>query len=258
MNEAWNMLNGRFYVFALTVLFMTVASSHAWKGSPLFAAGELGLNKTMPDNADFDRPFEAPLPALVSDANGKRMIQLSCCRDYLSVRNHIIGSDTDADYRVLRFQTVSCDALALLKSAIVALHAALPRDFRQLTATRSYPATLWPAVSDEEHRKLARKGATLRSASGRSSLRVEEGGVLELESTGFGIRLTLLARGDFDHDGWEDAAFRWEGYALKGSYSDARLAVLTRTGNGRGLHELDLNKLMSAKRRCSGKGKIRR
>lgn len=238
------MVTGRFHVIALSVLFLTGTSLHARKIPALFAAGELGLHEAVPNNADFDRPFEAPLPALVSDANGKRMIQLSCCRDYLPVRNHIVGSDTDADYRVLRFQTVSCDALALLKSAIVALHTALPADFRQLNATRSYPATLWPAVSDDERWKLARKGATLRTVSGRSSLRVAEGGVLELESTGFGIHLTLLARGDFNHDGWEDAAFRWEGYALKGSYTDARLVILTRKGNERGLRELDLNKLL--------------
>ena len=236
---------GRFYVIPLTVVLLASTSLHAQKAPVLFAARELGLHDTIPNNADFDRPFEAPLPARVSDVNGKRMVQLTNCRDYLSVRNQIIGSDTDSNYRVLRFQTVACEALALLKSATVAVHTKLPADFQQLTATRSYPASLWPAVSDDERRKLARKGATLRTASGKSALRIVEGGVLELESSSIGMHLTLLARGDFNHDGWEDAAFRWEAYALKGSYTNARLVVLTRKGNERDLHELALNKLLS-------------
>jgi hypothetical protein len=67
---------------------------------------------------------------------------------------------------------------------------------------------------------------------------------LELKDDSVVLHLTLLARGDFDHDGWEDAAFRWEGYALRGSYSDVKVVVLTRTSAG-SLRELPVDKLLA-------------
>jgi hypothetical protein len=241
------MMRGRFLLIAVAVSLLAGGCLQARKASiPLFAAKELALHDAIPAKADFDRPFETPLLAMVSDARGKRLSQLSSCRDYLAVRGHIVGSDTDADYRVLRFQTVPCEAIALLKSATAAAHTAMPSDFKRVTDANSYPASLWPAVSDDERQNPARQTGTLQTASGKTTLSLDKSGALELESGGYGIHLTLLARGDFDHDGWEDAAFRWEAYALQGSYTDARLAVLTRKGNERTFRELNVNRLLSA------------
>ena len=62
--------------------------------------------------------------------------------------------------------------------------------------------------------------------------------------SGYGFHITLLARGDFNHDGCEDAAFRCEGYALHAGYADARLVVLTRTDVNSNLLELPLKQLL--------------
>ena len=192
----------------------------------LFAAQELQLKQAVPDEAAFSRPFEDPLPALLKD---KQRIQLGNCRDYLAVRRQITGSDNETDYHALLIQTAPCIALSLLKSAGIAQQSALPKTFSNYTNTAYYPATLWPAISDEEQKSRVWSTGTLSAYTKKTALRTINKTALGLEMSGYGFHITLLARGDFNHDGWEDAAFRWEGYALHADYADARLVVLTRT-----------------------------
>jgi hypothetical protein len=236
---------------ALVLVVGFVLAAHAWAQDviPGFAAKELGLQHGSPEDVDFERPFEAPLPARIADAQGKRLIKLNNCLELLAVRERIVGSDNDANFRVLRLEAVPCVALALLKSSAAANRTSLPGDFLQEITTSSYPASLWPAVSDDERQQSAAPGATLATVSGQPVLHALDGVTLELEAAGIVVHLTLLARGDFDHDGWEDAAFRWEAYSTKGSYSDARLIVLTRTEANAGLHELALDLLLAPDRK---------
>jgi hypothetical protein len=238
----------KFYKRILAVLVTFFVFTHlctcAFAASALFAAKELQLKDAVPSEADLDRPFENPMPARIAGTGGGRMMQLASCRDYLAVRNQIIGSNNENDYQVLLYQAIPCIALALLKSASIAPQTALPKDFLRQTDTTSYPATLWPAISNEEIQRLERPGATLHTASKKKALTKLNDETLELKASGFGLRLTLLARGDFNHDGWEDAAFRWESYALHGSYTYSRLVVLTRTNADSGFRELPLHQLL--------------
>lgn len=229
----------------ITFVFTNIFTG-AFAASTLFASKELELKNSVPSESDLDRPFEDPLPARVAGPEGKHLLQLINCRDYLAVRNQIVGSNNENDYQVVLYQTVPCIALALLKSASIAPRTALPENFLRDTDTTLYPATLWPAVSDDETKLLKRPGATLFTASKKKVLRKLNEESLELQASGFGLRLTLLARGDFDHDGWEDAAFRWEGYALHGSYTYSRLVVLTRTSSEKNYRELPLEQLLLA------------
>jgi hypothetical protein len=232
---------------AFIVVMATFCMTSAWaqEAIPVFVAKELGLQQAMPGDVDFERPFEAPLPARIADSEGKRLVPLNNCREYLAVRGGIVGSDNDADFRVLRLQTVPCVALALLQSATPAIETALPPDFLAQTSASSYPASLWPAVADDERQRLSAPDMTLAMAAGETAWHVLKGELLELEAGDFGVHLTLLARGDFDHDGWEDAAFRWEAYARKGSYTDARLVILTRTEMDAVLRELSPDTLLA-------------
>ena len=169
---------------------------------------------------------------------------LGNCRDYLAVRRQITGSDNETDYHALLIQKVPCIALALLKSAGIAKQSALPKTFSNYTNTAYYPVTLWPAVSDEEQKSRAWSTGTLLTYTKKTALRKINKAALGLEMSGYGFHITLLARGDFNHDGWEDAAFRWEGYALHADYADARLVVLTRTDQKSSLTELPLEQLL--------------
>ncbi|NOS88528.1 MAG: hypothetical protein HOP34_08310 [Methylococcaceae bacterium] len=229
----------------LALIGIAFTCTHAFADVALFAAQELQLKDAIPNETEWDRPFEDPLPALLTTSKDKQLVQLGNCRDYLAVRNQITGSDNDADYRVLVFQTVPCIALSLLKTASIAKQSALPKNFHSYTNTAFYPATLWPAVSDEEQKSRAWSTGTLLTYSKKTALRKINTETLGLEMSGYGFHITLLARGDFNHDGWEDAAFRWKGYALQGSYIDSRLVVLTRTTENSGFLELPLKQLLA-------------
>jgi hypothetical protein len=237
----------RFSALLVAALF-ALPNCRAWalEDIPIVAASELGLPLSVPAYGDFDRAFGAPLPARLNEAAGGELIVLNTCRDYLAVRDRITGSDTDANFRVLRLQTIPCLALALLKLAAVATRSALPQDFRQQLGTSDYPASLWPAVSDDEREQQSLPDATLATVSALASWQVADGETLELEDSGVSLHLTLLARGDFDHDDWEDAAFSWEAHAVQGSYSDARLVVLTRNGAETRFREMNWSALLGA------------
>ena len=181
--------------------------------------------------AKLDELFFDPLPAALAMAGGgheRRLLRT--CRDYLAVKGQIVGSDSEVDFRVLRAKGVDCDALAVMGMATTAARSALPRDFLTVTETRLYPASLWTNLSDDERAKAARPSSTLQSMSSTRRFKASRPNTLLLEDPAYGIPLTLLARGDFNGDGWEDAAFRWSGYARRGSYRDARMVVLTRIG----------------------------
>lgn len=235
----------RFPRLAASAIALTAMWDAAVADIPLFSAAELGLNSSTPSEMDFARPFETPLPAKVKNTDGNRLMQLENCHDYLNLHDRIIGSDNEADYRVLLLQTTNCVALALLQSAKPAQQTALPKDFLLNTKTRDYPATLWPAISKDERQRLMKPKITLQDASKKTTFSKEDKKSLKLEASGMGLRLTTLVRGDFDHDGWEDAALRWESYASKGSYANARIVVLTRTAPKQGFQELSLDRLLS-------------
>ena len=222
--------------------FVALGIGPAHADSALFAAKALQLKTAVPDQDEFTRPFEDALLARV--AKDKPLVQLYNCRDYLGVRSQIIGSDNETDYNALRFQTLPCIALALLKSASVAKKSALPKNFLRYKNTAFYPATLWPAVSDDERKNHQWATGTLLAYTQQTALRKTHNNALELEQSGWGLRISLLARGDFNHDGWEDAAFRWEGYSLQGSYIDSRLVVLTRTNEKASFIEIRLDQLL--------------
>ena len=242
--------------------------------APLAQAGEpiapralpaLGLAGAMPVDADLDHLFEFPLPARIKQANGETtLIDLRHCRDWLQLpRSQVVGSDNEAGWQVLRMQGVRCDAMALLRSATPADRTALPARFASLLATALYPASLALAPSRDERARWAKPGSTLAQATGRARWQLgSQAGVqsspaapakpglreptLVLRPGGSLVQLTLLARGDFDHDGWEDAAFLWQAAVTQGTLVDARLVVLTRYRSAAGplLRELAVDALL--------------
>ena len=217
----------------------------------------LGLSAALPTAADLSRPFPDTLPARIrtadtrtaegsQTADASRMTELVTCRDWLAQRRSVVGSDSDASWRVLRLQVVPCEAMALLVAASPALHSALPARFAQELVTARYPVGLWLAPSRDEQARLARPGSTLATASGKARWQGLAPDGLKLNAKGWQIQLTLLARGDFDHDGWEDAAFLWQAASSPGSLTDARLVVLTRQAGSAALLELPVDGLLPA------------
>lgn len=234
-------------------LLLVTAQARADAPQPPHALPALGVDSRQPVDAALDKPFEFPLPARARTAQGRQRVELRHCRDWLQLRHQVTGSDNDAAWRVLRRQVVPCEALALLLAATTPTGSALPADDpRRPLLTARFPASLWPAPSDDERRRLAVPGQNLARASGVmhwgkvDDAARADGEQLALRTRSWRLSLTLLARGDFDHDGWEDAAYLWQADALRGSFSDARLVVLSRTASGEVFHELAVDGLLSA------------
>lgn len=195
------------------------------------------------------QPFDAPLPATLRSAQGqKQRVMLAHCADLLAQRDSLVGSDSDAHWRVLRAQQVECEVLALVQRSRPATSTALPRLVTASTPEFSpgrMPASLWPAPSADERAELARPGQTLASATAAQAWSPgRETGVLELDARGMRLRLTLRLRADVDGDHWEDLVFALEAQALHGSYADSRTVVLVRPQAAALLREIDLAALL--------------
>jgi len=206
----------------------------------------LRITGPLPAPADFIRPFEDPFPLRVRRDGNTTRVELRHCQDWLDQRSAAVGSDNDAAWRVVLQQTVPCEALAWLAAARTAQRSALPADLSQLRDTRVYPGALWPTPSPQQQSQLMASGRHLGQASGVARFArtpvapatTPPQGQLGLRTAAWLITLTPLARGDIDGDGWEDAAYLWQAQSRQGSFSDARLVVLTRTAPGARLQVL--------------------
>jgi|SRR5579859_4125718 len=215
--------------------------------SVVYAAPELGLLAPIPTSADLVKPFDEPLPIVTTGASGRQLGQISSCQEWLDLRDPITDSDNGPDYNAVMVQSVTCAALGVLKDARPAKQSALPADFVKYVDLGKYPATLWVSISDEDVAKASRPGLSLKDMTGRSMFQIEDKKVLSLVSGSRKLQLRLLARGDFDHSGWEAAAFGWEGSTVGGSYDVNRLVVLTRRSFDQPFRELPLGSLLPGK-----------
>ena len=227
------------------VLVAALAASFAIaQQRPPMSTPALGLGAKLPQPADLLRPFDTPLPLLLKTAADPQRIEAVHCADWLKHRAAAVGSDNDAAWRVVRFQTVPCEAIAVLGQARPAAQSAWPNAPEPTTAV--YPGALWPAPSAEAQRRQSAPGMTLARASGLARWTTTTDGTLTLSNNRWRVNLTLLARGDFDGDGWEDAAYRWQAEALQGSYADSRLVLLTRRAGQAGYTLMDAEPLLRA------------
>ena len=200
---------------------------------------------TVPRTIALDRKFDDPMPLHLHGDPYDHTINAANCAEYEKLRSRVDGSDNALDYDVVKYQGANCDALALMRRAFASPRSALPPgDFLAWRSTDLFPGSLWAAFSDDEIASLASPTATLRTASSKAAFRSVPEHFLELEGRGAGVHLTLMGRGDIDHDGWEDAVVLVEGYAKGGSNRTARVAVLTRRAGETRLREIPVGSLL--------------
>jgi hypothetical protein len=233
---------------ALAAAALAVAACNAAEPggiAPTIAPGLELPAGTVPQAIRLDRKFDDPLALHLHGDPYERTINAANCADYEKVRTRVDGSDSSLNYEVVKYQGASCDGLALMRRAVASPQSALPPgEFLTWRSSDLFPGSLWSAFSDDEIASLASPKATLKTASGKASMKNVQGKFLELEDAGGGVHLTLLGLGDIDHDGWQDAVVLVEGYAKGGSNRTARAAVLTRrTGEVR-LHEVSIDGLL--------------
>lgn len=223
---------------ALAAVILLVAAGPGRAGDPPSApalqpgAGEsLGIANPGDAAAALQRPFDDPIALKLGTSRATSTPP--DCRALLELAPHIVGTRFPADWDVLQRQLADCQALRWLAAAGQARQSAMPSRLHAARETWRWPATIWPAMSQDEVDALAGAGQTLRQASGRRlwarsapGRGTPEG--LTLVARGYTVGLQWLARGDFDGDGWEDWLLRWQAGAEGGSWRAVRCVLLTR------------------------------
>lgn len=141
-----------------------------------------------------------------------------------------IDISTIADYDYYRFKLllVSCIAIDKYSKASAAHTNTFPfeldKDF-----IYQLPATIIPLLSQSEF--LKRQGLSVKSYDTGTQVTVEKGNIFKLLTKEDEVYLTLLARGDFTHDGFEDLLVQSEWYARNAHGKHVDLLILSRTAS---------------------------
>ena len=97
------------------------------------------------------------------------------------------------------------------------------------------PLDLGPQISNEESEAVARAikaGKSWLEFYPDTKINKQTSDSIELSVDGFGITLTVMAYGDFDHDGYDDALLCVSHSAIGGTLNYSFNAMLTRTNAG--------------------------
>jgi hypothetical protein len=231
---------------ASTVLWPLVLVRAEVQGAPASGTGValmpgaqkvLGISWPSEAGTALARAFDDAFDIQVREGANPRTLRPSDCIVLLEVQDHIAGTRPPGDWSLLQRQLAVCHILRWLSHGAAAGRSALPSDISLIRETRVWPASTWPAVSADEATALARPGQTLQSASARRLWQVltpqsSAELTLGLESHGYALRLQLLAKGDFDGDGWEDWLMLWQAHGIGGQWSDTRGLLVTRQSAG--------------------------
>lgn len=200
----------------------------------------LGISRVEDAGAALEQAFTDPIEITLTSGSEISRQTPPHCRALLELEPRIANTEPAGDWNVLQQRLADCHALQWLGRVAAPSRTALPHDLPAVRQTRLWPASIWPAVSQEEAAALSRPGQTLHGASRRHSWQViradaRSPGALRLETDHYTVRVQWLARGDFDGDGWEDWLLRWQAQAAGGSWRAARSLLITRQAPGRAL-----------------------
>lgn len=156
---------------------------------------------------------------------GKKLVITGC-----EQASHIDIS-TIADYDYFRFKLLLVSCIAVEKYSTVS--AAHVNNFpSKLDENFIYqlPAAIIPLLSRSESSQ--RKGLSIKSYDASIQVTVEKENTFKLLTKEDEVYLTLLARGDFTNDGFEDLLIQSEWYARKAHGKHVDLLILSRTDGG--------------------------
>jgi hypothetical protein len=147
---------------------------------------------------------------------------------------------SDRDYQALRAMSMRCLVLRALKGATPPRQSTLSQFRLDEKAVDILPPSLGVVVSKDDERRLKdaeAKGQSWKAFEPGVKAPVSNAGILRVEGDGWSTTLEIYARADFDGDGFEDVLLSVNGSLSEGSYSSARMVVLTRL-SGERLHVL--------------------
>src|SRR5450432_656854 len=134
------------------------------------------------------------------------------------------------DAAAMRIEGATCQALRALQTARPA--SKNPRQAFSLGAETlgQLPAAMGPAVNpaDVDRRtKATAAGKSWTFADPEATLMVSDAWTARVKGGGWMTELKVLARGDFDGDGYEDILFEAVSTGTEGRWSDISLRLLT-------------------------------
>jgi hypothetical protein len=196
-------------------------------------ANELSLKALSAIDAEMARPFEIEIEVV---DQSRRKATVRNCNSALDLLARGYEAPRDVEHRVLRAHSVRCLALRALAKAAPASRSALDKFQLSDDALNVLPAALVPAVSDEALQRVRgaeAQGKSWRDIAPNTVAKLEPAAddradpSLLVEDREWRVRVTVYARGDFDGDGSEDLMLRADDQAVRGTYRNHRLFVVT-------------------------------
>lgn len=237
---------------ALLPLMLVMASSRADSaiesraGVVPAAVDVLGVDNASKSVAALERAFADPI-TIVMRLDGADSNQTpGSCLKLLTVQSSIVGVRPVSDWAALQDQLVTCTALKWLTTMATPKRSALPSALKLLRSTSLWPVSLWPNPDASSGAAQGTTKKSLRKVSGLSAWKhvAAQAGAsehLSLVNRDYQLSVELLARGDFNGDGWEDWLISWRAKAITGSWYNSRSMVLSRMTQHGSLTELPLS-----------------
>ena len=208
-------------------------------------AKALGISRLDQAATQLDQAFEAPFEVNTREGGATAVqpatVQSAAnCRALLQLTDRIQGTPSAVDWPVLLSQLAVCQSLQALAHVQPAQRSALPTRWTSLSATRDWPASIWPNIDADSSRAADRPGQTLARWLKQTHWRLrgnakDHGITALLENDSVALALQPLARGDFDADGLEDWLVLWQAHAKGGSWAATRALLVSRQPGQRAL-----------------------
>jgi len=217
-------------IMGVVVLVVGLMAGHAASDQHAVRwSSSLGLKSLSDIDARLHRPFGDVFEGKI---NGKPAT-VSNCADYLEdSREGFTATGGDQAAIVLHSDAITCVALEALKTARPATTSYLGDFHLNSSALASLSPQLAPAVSDEQitdARQAAEEGKSWQQFIPTARAKpARQAGALDVFQPNWETTITEYGRGDFTGDGVEDLLVRADYAAIKGTYRNSRLFLLSR------------------------------
>jgi len=190
---------------------------------------------------DMSRACEDCNLELTDGKDENKKVKITTCKQYFDPEYENFYAYSTYDITMEGWFILDCNTLKFLKNSIPSKVSYLSDFVLSKDAIRYLPAKLvnWCYVgSEEESKKIDSK--TLKDLEPKLKVKVEDKFNLDLDYDDTNNSITLLAWGDFNHDGIEDILLNVTHHYIGGSGRSYESVVLTRLEKNSKLIELPL------------------
>jgi len=228
-----NIMKTLVIIFLIHVFLLGCSINSEIKGAKLYQENFSGFSFSA--TSDISQPL---LSDYEYQAVGGELLIVTSCEQADG-----IDISTIADYDYFRFKMllVSCAAIDKYSTATAAHNNNFPSKLDEAFIYQ-LPAAIVPLLSKAEG--IQREGESVKSYDANTQITTEKENIFKLLTTEDEVYLTLLARGDFTNDGFEELLIQSEWYARTAHGKHVDLLILSRP-DGSGPVEISwrLNKL---------------